>query len=54
MPQKDSCSQIAVNYRQLAQIAGNPEIKQRMLDMATYYQAKADEHSDESDRRATG
>jgi hypothetical protein len=24
------------------QIAGNPEIKQRMLDMAAHYQAKAD------------
>jgi hypothetical protein len=33
--------QLAVNYRQLAEIAGNPEIKQRMLDMAAHYQAKA-------------
>ena len=32
--QKDFFRQIAVNYRQLAEIAGNPEIKQRMLDMA--------------------
>jgi len=26
--------QLVINYRQLAEIAGNPEIKQRMLDMA--------------------
>src|SRR5262245_59204940 len=35
--------QLAINYRQLAEIAGNPEIKQRMIDMAAHYQAKADE-----------
>jgi hypothetical protein len=40
---KDFFRQLAVNYRQLAEIAGNPEIKQRMLDMAADYQAKADE-----------
>jgi hypothetical protein len=44
---KDFYRQIAVQYRQLAEIAGNPEIKQRMLDMAAHYQAKADEDSDE-------
>jgi hypothetical protein len=38
---------IAAQYRQLAEIAGNPEIKQRMLDMATHYQAKADELNEE-------
>jgi hypothetical protein len=37
----------AAQYRQLAEIAGNPEIKQRMLDMAAHYQDKADEHGDE-------
>ena len=52
--QKDFFRQMATQYRRLAEIAGNPEIKQRMLDMATHYQAKADEHCDESDRRATG
>ena len=46
--------QLAVNYRQLAKIASTPEIKQRMLDMAAEYQAKAEEHSDEANRRATG
>jgi hypothetical protein len=40
---KDFFRQIAVNYRQLA--AANPEIKQRMLDMAAHYQAKADEEA---------
>jgi hypothetical protein len=39
----DFFRQIAVNYRQLAEIARNPEIKQRMLDMAAHYEAKADE-----------
>src|SRR5262245_25279276 len=29
--------------QQLAEITSNPEIKQRMLDMAAHYQAKADE-----------
>jgi hypothetical protein len=43
---KDFFRQMAVQYRQLAEIAGNPEIKQRMLDMAAHYQAKANEHSD--------
>src|SRR5262245_66692338 len=46
--------QLAVNYRQLAKLARPPEIKQRMLDMAAHYQAKAEEHSDEADRRGTG
>jgi hypothetical protein len=32
---------MAVQYRQLAEIAGNPEIKQRMLDVAAHFQAKA-------------
>ena len=40
---KDFFRQMAVQYRQLAEIAGNPEIKQRMRDMAAHYQAKADE-----------
>ena len=53
-PPRDFFRQLAFNYRQLAAIAGNPEIKQRMIDMAAHYQAKADEHSDEGDRRATG
>ena len=41
--QKDFFRQIAVNYRQLAEIASNPELKQRMLDMAAHYEANADE-----------
>jgi hypothetical protein len=40
---RDFFRQIAVNYRQLAELAANPEIKQRMLDMAAHYQAKAEE-----------
>ena len=40
---RDFFRQIATQYRQLAEIAGNPEIKQRMLDMAATYQAKSDE-----------
>jgi hypothetical protein len=44
---KDFFRQIAVQYRQLAELAGNAELKQRMLDTAANYQAKADEHSDE-------
>jgi len=48
---KDFFRQIAVNYRQLAEIARNPEIKQRMLEMAAHYEAKADEHTE---RCATG
>jgi hypothetical protein len=42
---KDFFREIAVNYRQLAEIAANPELKQRMLDMAAHYQAKADEEA---------
>ena len=42
---KDFFRQIAVQYRQLAEIAGNPEIKQRMLDMAAMYLARADEET---------
>ena len=42
-PPRDFFRQLAINYRQLAEIAGNPEIKQRMLDMAAAYQAKVDE-----------
>jgi len=45
-PPRDFFRQLAVNYRQLAEIAGNFEIKQRMLDMAAEYQAKADEDKD--------
>jgi len=48
-PPKDLFRQLAVNYRQLAKIAGDPEINQRMFDMADDYQAKADA----GDRRAT-
>jgi len=44
--QKDFFRQMATQYRQLAEIAGNPEIKQRMPDMAATYQAKADEDKD--------
>jgi hypothetical protein len=44
-PPKDLFRQLAINYRQLAEIAGNSEIKQRMLDMAAEYQAKADEQT---------
>ena len=43
---KDFFRQMATRYRQLAEIAGNPEIKQRMLDMAAHYEAKADEHTE--------
>jgi hypothetical protein len=44
-PPRDFFRQLAINYRQLAEIAGNPEIKQRMIDMAAHYQAKADEEA---------
>src|SRR5262245_2263881 len=56
-PPRDFFRQLAVNYRQLVEIAGNPEIKQRMLDMAAHYQAKADEeamYSSDDAARATG
>jgi negative regulator of replication initiation len=43
---KDFFCQMAAQYRQLGEIASNPEIKQRMLDMAAHYQAKADEDKD--------
>jgi hypothetical protein len=43
---KDFFRQMADQYRQLAEVASNPEIKQRMLDMAATYQAKADEEKD--------
>ena len=46
-PPRDLFRQLILNYRQLAEIAGNPELKQRMLDMATHYEAKADEHRDD-------
>jgi hypothetical protein len=49
---KDFFRQMAAQYRQLAEIASNPEIKQRMLDMAASYQAKADE--DEDAERSSG
>jgi hypothetical protein len=49
---KDFFRQMAAQYRQLAEIASNPEIKQRMLDMAAHYQAKADEDA-EQERDAT-
>ena len=35
---------LVINYWQLAKISANPEIKQRMLDMAAEYQAMADEN----------
>src|SRR5262245_52256461 len=41
-PPRDFFRQLAFNYRQLAEIASTPETKQRMLDMAAKYQAKAD------------
>lgn len=44
---KDFFRQMAAQYRQLAEIAGNPEIKQRMLDMAVHYQAKAGEDAEQ-------
>src|SRR5262245_16709866 len=43
---KDFFHRMAAQYRQLAEIASNPELKQRLLDTAANYQAKADEHSD--------
>ena len=51
-PPRDFFRQLAVNYRQLAKIASTPENKQRMLDMADEYEAKADEGNDTM--RATG
>src|SRR5262245_63696585 len=45
-PPRDFFRHLAVNYRHLAKIASTPEIKQRMLDMAADYQAKADENKD--------
>ena len=48
----DFFRQMAAQYRQLGEIASNPEIKQRMLDMAAHYQAKADEDA-EQERDAT-
>ena len=51
---KDFFRQLAVQYLQLAEIARIAEIKQRMLDMAAAYQAKADEDEDaEQERNAT-
>jgi hypothetical protein len=41
---KDFFRQMAAQYRQLGEIASNPEIKQRMLD--AHYQAKVDEAKD--------
>jgi hypothetical protein len=43
---KDFFRQMTAQYRQLGEIASNPEIKQRMLDMAAHYQAKVDEAKD--------
>jgi hypothetical protein len=48
---RDFFRQMAAQYQQLAEIAGNPEIKQRMLDMAAHYQAKADEDKDADQQR---
>ena len=52
-PPRDFFRQLAINYRQLAKIAGNPEIKQRMIDMAAHYQAKADEEAMTGERAFT-
>ena len=46
---RDYFRQVAAECRRLAEIANKPEIKQRLLNMAAEYQAKADEHS--NDRR---
>jgi alkylation response protein AidB-like acyl-CoA dehydrogenase len=46
-PPLDFFRHLAVNYRQLAKIAGNPDSKQRLLDMAAEYQAKAEESKDD-------
>jgi hypothetical protein len=53
-PPRDFFRQLAINYRQLAEIAGNPEIKQRMIDMAAHYQAKADEEADAKGEETIG
>jgi hypothetical protein len=53
-PPRDFLRQLAINYRQLAKIAGNPEIKQRMIDMAAHYQAKADEEADAKGEETIG
>ena len=45
---------MAAQYRQLGEIASNAEIKQRMLDMAAHYQAKADEDKDAEQRSGEG
>jgi hypothetical protein len=39
---EDFFRQMAAQYRQLGGIASNPEIKQRMFDMAAHYQAEVD------------
>jgi hypothetical protein len=44
---RDYFRQVAAECRRLAEIASKPEIKQRLINMAAEYQAKADEHSDE-------
>ena len=51
---KDFFRQMAAQYRQLGEIATSPEIKQRMLDIAAHYQAKADEDKDASSSRVDG
>jgi hypothetical protein len=48
-PPRDFFRQLAINYQQLAKIACNPEIKQRMIDMAATYQANADKETSSSD-----
>jgi hypothetical protein len=50
----DFFRQMAAQYRQLGEIASNAEIKQRMLDMAAHYQAKADEDKDAEQRSGEG
>jgi hypothetical protein len=37
----------AAHCRRLAEIATDSKLKQELLEMATRFQAKADEHSDE-------
>jgi hypothetical protein len=44
---RDYFRQVAAECRRLAEIANKPEIKQRLLNMAAEYQAKADEHSND-------
>ena len=51
---RDYFRQVAAECWRLAEIANKPEIKQRLLNMAAEYQAKADEHSNEANGAGTG